>query len=175
VITAATTASLTGSCGLPLPGVASIVVDVYISDPEGELQTFPAPQGKTYLGSFTDNSAADSNPAVGAFTFNIASLGISSGTKLTLTANYLKASGAPALMSLARAGGNTTLTFSGGTGPYDILRASNVGGPYASFTTAAGSPAVFADAAAMSFYRVGYQGGVAGGQTSPFALSATVP
>ena len=174
VISAATTASLTGTCGLPLAGVAQVVVDVYVADPEGD--TNAVPQGKTYLGSFTDNSAADSNPAVGAFNFNTTSLGINSGSKLTITANYLKAVGAPTIASIARSGGNTTLTFSGGTGPYDVLRASTVNGSYTGFTTAAGSPAVFADAATMSFYRVGAPGGgAAGGQTSPFATSVTVP
>jgi len=173
VISAATTASLTGTCGLPLAGVAQVVVDVYVADPEGDAVS--TPQGKTYLGSFADNSAADANPAVGAFNFNIASLGINSGTKLTIAASYLKADSAPTIASIARSSGNTTLTFSGGTGPYDILRSSTVGGSYTSFTTAAASPVVFSDSAGISFYRVGSPGGVAGGQTSPFAASFTVP
>lgn len=173
VISAATTASLTGTCGLPLAGVAQVVVDVYVADPEGDALSIP--QGKTYLGSFTDNSAADSNPAVGAFTFNIASLGVNSGTKLTINANYLKADTGPTIASIARSGGNTTLTFGGGSAPYTITRSSAVDGLYTSFFTASGSPAVFADAAGMSFYRVGSMSGNAGGQTSPFAVSATVP
>jgi len=161
------------SSSYTLAGVSQIVVDVYVADPEGD--ALSTPQGKTYLGSFADNSAADSNPAVGAFTFNIASLGVYSGTKLTITANYLKSDAAPSISSIARSGGNTTLTFTGGTGPFSILRSSVVDGAYTGFTTAAGSPAVFADAAGISFYRVGSPGGVAGGQTSPFAASFTVP
>ena len=173
VISAVTTASLSGSCGIPLPGVAKVVVDIYESDLEGD--TNNVPQGKVYRGSLADNSAADSNPAVGAFTFNIASLGISSGTKLTINANYLKADAAPTIGSIVRSDGNTMLTFSGGTGPYNVLRASTVNGSYTGFATAASSPAVFADAATMSFYRVGTPVGVAGGQTSPFAPSVTIP
>jgi len=173
VITAATTASLTGTCGLPLAGVAQIAVDVYVADPEGD--ALSTPQGKQYLGSFVDNSAADSDPAVGAFTFNIAGLGVYSGTKLTIAASYLKSGSAPTIASITRAGGNTTLNIGGGTGPYSILRSSMVDGAYTSFTTAAASPAVFADSADISFYRVGATGGVAGGQTSPFASSFTVP
>lgn len=173
VITAATTASLTGTCGLPLAGVAQVVVDVYVADPEGDAVS--KPQGKTYLGSFVDNSAADSNPAVGSFTFNIASLGINSGTKLTIAASYLKADTAPSIASIIRSGVNTTLNFTGGTGPYTVVRSSTASGPYTSYTTAASSPAVFSDTASISFYRVGSLGGVAGGQTSPFAASVTVP
>lgn len=173
VITAATTASLTGTCGIPLPGVAQVAVDVYVADPEGD--ALSTPQGKTYLGSFADNGVADSNPAVGAFTFNIASLGVSVGTKLTITANYLKAGAAATISSIVRSGANTTLTITGGAAPFEIVRSSTVNGPYTSFTSASGSPAVFADPAEVSFYRVGFSGGAGGGQTSPFAASATIP
>ncbi len=171
VITSATTTTLIGSCGLPLAEVANVVIDVYVSDPEGDLASFP--QGRRYLGSFTDNSAADSNPAVGAFTFNTAGLGIHSGDKVTIAVNYLKSSVAPSIASVSRSGGNTTLNINGGSGPYSIYRASSVTGPYTSFATAAASPAVFADAGATAFYKV--QSLVGGGQTSPFAISATVP
>jgi len=112
---------------------------------------------------------------VGAFTFNIANLGVYAGTKLTLTANYLKVGAAPSISSITRGGGNTTLAFTGGSGPFSILRSSTVDGAYSSFATAAASPAVFADAAEVSFYRVGAPGGVTGGQTSPFAVSFAVP
>jgi len=173
VISAVTTATLTGTCGLPLAGVAQVVVDVYVADPEGD--AISTPQGKTYLGSFTDNSAADSDPAVGAFTFNIAGLGVNSGTKLTINANYLKADTGPTIASITRGGGNTTLTFAGGSAPYTITRASAVDGAYTSFFTASGSPAVFADAAGISFYRVGSMSGNAGGQTSPFSVSSAIP
>ena len=148
-----------------------MVIDVYVSDPEGDTATVP--QGLRYLGSFTDNSAADANATVGSFTFNTSGLCLASGTKLTITATYLKASSAASVTSVSRSGGTTTLNISGGTGPFNILRASTVTGPYTSFTSAAASPAVFADAAAISFYQIFNLAG--GGQTSPFATSATVP
>jgi hypothetical protein len=170
VITAVTTASLTGSCGIPLPGVAQVVVDVYEADPEGDLATVP--QGKVYRGSLTDNSAADSNPAVGAFTFDIASLGLSSGTKITITANYIRTAAAPTIASVARNGSNTTLTISGGAPNYFVERASAVTGPWTSVTMTTGTSITFADAATTSFYRVR---GAGFGQTSPFATSVTVP
>jgi hypothetical protein len=171
VITAATTTSLSGSCGIPLPDVAKVVVDIYVSDPEGDLAGFP--QGKTYLGSFTDNSAADSNPAVGAFTFNTAALGITSGTKVTITANYLKSDTGATITSVVRSGGSTTLTVSGGAGPFSVFQASSVNGPYTSIATAAANPATFADPAVISFYKVLKLAG--GGQTSPFATSFLIP
>ncbi len=171
VISAATITSLTGTCGTPLAGVDSVVIDVYESDPEGD--TAGNPQGKRLLGSFTDNGPLDSNGASGAFTLNTSALGVHSGMKLTITANYLKASGAPTVTSVARSGGNTTLNIAGGNPPFNILRSSIVSGPYTSFASAAANPAVFADANPTSFYKLSHIAG--GGQTSPFATSATVP
>ena len=171
VISSVTTKSLSGTCGMPLSNVKSVVIDIYEADPEGDINGMP--QGKVYRGSFADNSAADSNPAVGAFTLNIASLGISSGAKVTITANYLKPSAAPSIVSVARSSGNTTLTIDGGSAPFDILRASVATGPYSSFTTAPANPATFADPALVSFYRLSYLAG--GCLTTPFATSVTVP
>lgn len=72
------------------------IVDVYVVDPEG-LQTgidagIPElpngfVQGRRYVASFVEGSAADLNPAAGQFEFNIAGLG---GGNLTITANYSK-------------------------------------------------------------------------------------
>ena len=170
VITSATTASLIGTCGTPKPAVTQIVVDVYASDPEGD--TAGIPQGLTYLGSFTDNSAADSNPAVGAFTFNIASLGVSANSKITIAANYLRPDSGATISSVSHAGSSTTLAITGGVPPFDIQRSSSASGPYTTLTSAAATPATFTDAAATSYYKVGYLAG--GGQTTPFATSATV-
>ncbi len=169
VISAVTTTTLTGSCGIPLPTVAKVVVDIYTSDPEGDTAGFP--QGKTYRGSIEDNSALDSNPAVGQFTLNTTGLGITSATKVTITANYLKA-GPSAISSIVRSGSNTTLAITNGTGPFNILRASTVTGPYNVTTNVAANTTTFADAAAVSFYRVS---STIGGQTSPFATSVLVP
>jgi hypothetical protein len=46
-------------------------------------------QGKAYVASFVDNSAADRNPARGAFDFDLTGLDLK-GTNLTITANYVK-------------------------------------------------------------------------------------
>jgi hypothetical protein len=169
-ITSVTTTSLSGICGLPLPGVAQVVIDVYEADPEGE--TLGTTQGRVYRGSFTDNSPADSDPTVGAFTFNIASLGLTSGTKITITANYLKQGASPTISSIARSGNNTTLALSGGMPPYQVWRASNVTGPWTKVATTMGSTVTIPDSAATSFYRIS---GVSYGQTSTFSASATVP
>jgi hypothetical protein len=164
VITAATTTTLSGTCGIPLPGVAKVVVDIYLADPEGDLLSVP--QGKTYL-----TSREVANPSSGAFSFT--GLTLTSGKKVTIAVNYLKSTAAPTLASVSHLAGNTTLMFTGGNAPYNILQASAVGGPYKGIATVAGSPATFADAADNSFYRTTSLSG--GGQTSPFATSFLVP
>ncbi len=172
VIGAGTTAtSLTGTCGKPL-GVpyTRLIVDLYVADPD------PAapPQGMKWLASFTDNSAADSNPAVGAFTFSTAGLGIASGTKVTIAVTY-SSDTQPTVGSIKRAGDQTTLSVTGGTGPtYGIQKSSTVNGPYTFITAAAGGSAVFTDNnSPASFYRA--TGASATGQTSPFSDVFTIP
>jgi hypothetical protein len=167
-----TVSSLSGTCGLPLPGVARMIVDVYVADPEGDaISPTPVPQGRTYLGTFEDNSPGDSDPAVGAFTFNIASLGIASGTKVTAAVTYSKDT-RPTITSVSRSGGATTITISGGSPTYNIQRASVVTGPYTTIAVATGASQTFADAATTSFYRV--VSSTASGQTSPFATSVAL-
>ena len=77
-----TTTTLTGTCGKRTARYIRVVLDLYEAD------TTPAvpPQGKKWLGRFMENSAADSNPAEGAFTYDISSLGIASGTQVTIAA-----------------------------------------------------------------------------------------
>lgn len=82
----------------------NLVIDLYAADPEGiELgKTFNSPempngfvQGKAYIGSFVDNSAADANKTAGEFDFSIANFELR-GSLLTVTANYSKTpSGTP--------------------------------------------------------------------------------
>src|SRR6266700_3392477 len=172
VIGAGTTAtSLTGTCGKPL-GVpyTRLIVELYVADPD------PAapPQGMKWLASFTDNSAADSNPAVGAFSFSTAGLGIASGTKVTSAGTY-SSDTQPTVGSIKRAGNQTTLSVTGGTGPtYGIQKSSTVNGPYTFITAAAGGSAVFTDNnSPASFYRA--TGASATGQTSPFSDVFTIP
>jgi hypothetical protein len=166
-----TTTSLTGTCGKRAARFMRVVLDLYQAD------TTPGvpPQGKKWLGSFAENSAADSNPAEGAFTFNIASLGIAHGTAVTLTATYVI--DGPTISSVSHNGGNTTLTISGGAPPYDILGATTVTGPYSNVATAPGNTVTFADPHGMSFYQVVWHPQITSGsgQTSPFSDVYTMP
>jgi hypothetical protein len=166
-----TTTSLTGTCGKRLAKYMRVVVDLYEAD------TTPAapPQGKKWLGRFMENSAADSNSAEGAFTFNTTALGIAHGTVVTIAVTYII--DGPTLTSVSRSGGNTTLTISGGTPPYDILGASVVTGPYSLVATAPGTTVTFAAPANMSYYQAVYHPQISSGsgQTSPFSDVFTIP
>jgi hypothetical protein len=166
-----TTTSLTGTCGKRRASYVRVVVDLYEAD------TTPGapPQGRKWLGKFAENSAADSNPAEGAFTFDTTAVGIAHGTAVTITATYIP--DGPTITSVGRSGGNTTLTISGGAPPYDILGASTVTGPYPMVATAPGNTATFAAPASMSFYKVVYHPQITSGsgQTSPFSDVFTIP
>jgi hypothetical protein len=63
-------------------------IDVYIADPAGELNGFPL--GRTYLGSFADNSPADMDPAPNRFAFDISTfpLPIGGNVDLVIAATY---------------------------------------------------------------------------------------
>jgi hypothetical protein len=165
-----TTTSLTGTCGKRLAKYMRVVVDLYEAD------TTPAapPQEKKWLGRFMENSAADSNPAEGAFAFNTTALGIAHGTAVTIAATYIIDL---TITSVSRSGGNTTLTISGGTPPYDILGASVVTGPYSLVATAPGTTVTFAAPANMSYYQAVYHPQISSGsgQTSPFSDVFTIP
>ena len=71
-----TTTTLSGTCGVRTVRSIRVVLDLY----EADTTSGVPPQGKKWLGRFMENSAADSNPAEGAFTFDITSLGIAPGT-----------------------------------------------------------------------------------------------
>ncbi len=172
VIGAATTTSLSGTCGLPLRApYTNLVVDVYLADPD---PTHP-PQGLTWKGSFTDNSTADSNPAVGAFTFDITSLGLAHGAKVTMTVSYVSKT-QPTIASVSRSGSQSTVKINNpGTATYGIQKSATVGPTsWASAGAAIGGTATFTDSSSpKSFYRA--QGPTASGQTSPFSDVYTVP
>jgi hypothetical protein len=108
---------------------------------------------------------------VGAFTFNIAGLGIAPGTKVTAAVTYSKDT-RPTITSISHSGGATTITLSGGSPTYNIQRASVVTGPYTTVAVANSASQTFADAATASFYRVVTS--TASGQTSPFASSVAL-
>jgi hypothetical protein len=166
-----TTTTLSGTCGKRTARTMRVVLDLYEAD------TTPGspPQGKRWLGRFAENSAADSNPVEGAFTFNIAALGIAHGTQVTIAATYII--DPSTITSVRHSGGNTILTMSGGAPPYDIYRAPTVDGSYTLFATTGTSTATFADAASESFYKVVYhpQTSSGSGQTSPFSDLFTIP
>jgi len=166
-----TTTSLSGTCGKRVARFIRVVLDLYEAD-----TTFGVfPQGKKWLGRFMDNSAADSNPAEGAFTFDITSLGVAHGTPLTIAATYII--DGPTITSITHGGGNTTLTISGGNPPYDIYGATTASGPYTKLATASTTTATFAAPTSMSFYQVVYhpQTSTGSGQTSPFSDVFTLP
>ena len=166
-----TTTTLTGTCGKRTARFIRVVLDLYEAD------TTPGvpPQGKKWLGTFAENSTADSNPAEGAFTFNITSLGIAHGTQVTITATYIVDN--LTISSASRSGGNTTLKISGGAPPYDIYGATTVDGTYTLVSTSASTTATFAAPANMSFYQAVYHPQITSGsgQTSPFSDLFTIP
>jgi hypothetical protein len=170
---ATTTTTLVGTCGKAVsPSLYTrLIVDLYEADTSGGL-----PQGKKWLAAYTDNSAADSNPAASAFNFNIASLGLASGKKITITVTYSKDT-QPTISAVSRVGNQTTLTVTGGNvaGPgavYGVWKASSVAGPYTLVTATTGT-VTFTDNNSTSFYRA--SGPTSTGQTSPFSDVFTLP
>ena len=102
-----TQARLTGSCALGKDPYTNIIIDVYIADEEGwtngqafqffelaytnsagDTLYYGFAQGRTYLGSFTDNGPEDRDPAPGQFDFDISSLSIAVSELVTVAANY---------------------------------------------------------------------------------------
>src|SRR5207247_1078639 len=98
---------LTGTCALGISNTTdasfytNIILDVYIADPEGLINgarfDLPEiggvsgsgfPQGKTYLASYVVDGVADLDASAGSFDFDIGSLHLPTGTKLTVIANY---------------------------------------------------------------------------------------
>ena len=169
--TGTSTTSLTGTCGKRASLSMRVVIDLY----EADTTSGVPPQGKKWLGRFLENSAADSNPAEGAFTFNIASLGIAHGTPVTIAATYII--DGPTITLASHAAGNTTVTMTGGTPPYDIYGASTVTGAYTFVATTASATATFASPANLSFYKAVYHPQISSGsgQTSPFSDVFTIP
>ncbi len=174
-----TTTTLAGTCGNPkaLSAYTRLIVDLY----EADTTTGAVPQGKKWLAAYTDNSTADGNAAVGAFSFNIASLGLTSGKQVTITVTYSKDAN-PTISSVSRVGNQTTLTITGGNGPgpgttFGVWKASSVTGPYtlaaAAVGGSTGGSVTFTDNNSTSFYRV--TGPSATGQTSPFSSPYTIP
>ena len=169
-----TTTSFQGICGQPVAGspYTNLVVDLYeAADPTVN----PYPQGKRWIASFTDNSAADSNPAVGAFTFNTTGLGITSTMKLTMTVTYATYT-RPTIASVARSGSQSTVKISNPVlGNYGILKSATLNpASFSPVAAGAGSAVSFTDSSSpKSLYRA--EAPTATGQTSPFSAVFTVP
>jgi hypothetical protein len=107
-------------------------------------------QGRAYLGTFVDNGPLDRDPAVGKFNFNASALGIIAGTPITVTANYsqdppgtthgrthtsnfstpVNLRAALRIASISRSGNTVTITWSGGSAPYTLQKASSINGPW---------------------------------------------
>jgi len=97
VLSADTTISrLAGKVPVANADYPTTIIDLYAADPEGIAygQTAGAAeypngyvQGKTYIGSFVDNSAADKNKNAGEFDFDISAFELK-GSLLTITATY---------------------------------------------------------------------------------------
>ncbi len=165
-----TTNFLIGTCGKPLGApYTRLIVDLY----EADATSGAPPQGKKWLASFTDNSAADLNRAVGSFKFALPAGLVASGEMVTIAVTY-SSDTQPILGPIRRDGNQTTLTVTGGTGlTYGLFESPVVAGPYAYIGAQTGSSATFTDLNPTSFYRAA--GGSATGQTSPFSGLFTMP
>jgi len=189
--TTSTTDSLIGTCAVGTNAYTNIFIDVYLADAEGITSgrafEFPElmvdgvtngfPQGKTYLGTFKDNGPGDSNPAVGAFNLNVASLGIASGALVTVTANYssdsagtalgsthtsqfanpvtLIGSAAMTITSVARSGNTLTITWAGGSPPYSLQRKSPITGAWSTVASGLTGPSTTDSiTSSNAFYRI---------------------
>lgn len=179
--------TLAGTCGYPTNGYTNLIVDLYVPDPEGQtngaqfgqvefggLGGWGYVQGRRYLGSFMDNGPLDSNPAVGAFSFNISGLGLTNGTKVTVAVTYTK-DARPNITDFTRSGNSVTLTWTGGNGAgtsgFGIQRASSVSGPWTTVGFSWTNATVLTDTASTSFYRVL---GPGAGMTTLFAPPVTL-
>jgi hypothetical protein len=169
----------------------AVIVDLYVADPEGSangalfgLPFFGGtggwgfPQGKQYLGSYQVP-----NPASGAFSFDISSLGLAHGTTVTLTVTYSSFK-APNITSVSHSGTSTTVTWTGDAGGpfvvagqggntsgFGLQRATSPGGPWTT-TYADGNSATVTDTASVAFYRIA---GPVNGMTTIFAPAVTLP
>ena len=186
-LSASSISTLNGTCGAATNGYTNLIVDIYLPDPDGQTNgaKFNLPefggtsgwgfvQGKTYLGTFMDNGPFDANPAVGAFSFNISSLGLTAGTKITAAVTY-SADAPPRLTGITRSGNSTSLTWTGGNGSgtsgFGVQHASSFTGPWTTFAFAPTNTITVTDAATTQFYRIL---GPGTGMTTLFAKPVTL-
>jgi hypothetical protein len=173
-----TVSTLVGTFGgTTTNGYTNVVLDLYLPDPEGEANgaQFDLPsfggtgtetsgwgfvQGKTYLGSYVIP-----DPASGAFSLNISGLALAHKTAVTAAITY-SAFPRPEITSIARAGTNTTLVWTGGNGGpfisstaggpssgFGVQRASSLAGPWTT-SFAPTNAIVLTDTGNSTFYRI---------------------
>ena len=154
---------LVGTVPVSNPDFPVTIIDLYVADPEGMEYGLLSPldelpngyvQGKTWLGSFVEGSAADRNPNPGEFDFDLTGLPMH-GDKWTITATYSKSpagtpnavaitspfsepvagpgGGAAGRLTIAKTGANISVTFTG-----TLQSAAAITGPW---TDVAGNPA----------------------------------
>jgi hypothetical protein len=128
------------------------------------------------VASFVDNSSGDSDPATGEFDFDISSLGLASGTPITVAVTYsldsagesggrgmTSAAAVPVLLeptlrfdTIQRVGNEVRVNWTGGTPPYQILRKSSLTDAVWSSVVSGlmATSATFSDTSTNSFYRI---------------------
>ncbi|MEI2723696.1 MAG: hypothetical protein V9H26_09170 [Verrucomicrobiota bacterium] len=155
------TRRLKGTFPLGIAPYTNVIVDVYVANEEGlingaKFQTLTNilpvwAQGESVLAyNLEADTAADLDPATGAFNFNIAPYNIPAGTKVTVTASYAKAgqvgtymaemhttrfslpvslaaSSAITITSIVNNGnGTVTLNWTGGEAPYIVEQCTDL-------------------------------------------------
>src|SRR5439155_2745812 len=145
---------LIGTVPIANTNFPTTIIDLYIADPigitNGQAAMYPElpygfVQGKTYLGSFVSGSASDLDPSAGGFEFDISGLNLPgpAPATLTVTATYSKSPPGThnavmltspfsdpltlplSITSVARNGSNLTITWYGGTPPYQVQTRPN--------------------------------------------------
>ena len=193
-ITGSTITTLSGTFSPPNPAsyyTNAVIVDLYGADPEGTANGalfgeaffggaggWGFPQGNRHLASYLVP-----NPASGAFSFNISSLGLPHGTNVTATVTYSSFK-APNITGIRHSGTSTTLTWTGDAGGpivvagqggntsgFGLQRATSLSGPWTT-TYAAGNSATVTDAGTTAFYRIA---GPVNGMTTIFSPAVTLP
>ena len=186
---ASTTSSLLGTVPQGSAEFSRVLVDVYLPDPEGltngllfAMLEFPEgfPQGLTYLGTFEDDGPEDLHAGAGQFEFNIAPLGLATGTQVVVSANFTAdAKGTHrghthtspwslpvallqgtmptpiSLGSITRSAANVTLSWSGGVAPYTVLRRTDIQtGNWETVTTTSATSVTVAADGVRAFFRI---------------------
>jgi len=173
VITAATASSMTVTYGMPTAATKRVFVDLYKSDPAGDL--FNDPCGMTYLGTYEDTTLD------GTVTWPTPPY--SSTDTITVAIHYAKSlasASQPQITGIVTTNviGNAVITWTGSSYAYDIQRASSIYGPWGSVgrtaSTTFATPISGVGVPSTAFLRI-VAGKDTDGQTSPFAFSQTIP